>query len=58
MVLSVSECVWCCAINRDEQLTALQSGKEYDVLIIGGGVTGCGVALDSTLRGKGSLIVM
>ena len=30
----------------------LQSGKEYDVLVIGGGVTGCGVALDSTLRGE------
>ena len=39
-------------IFRDEQLSALQSGKEYDVLIIGGGVTGCGVALDSTLRGE------
>lgn len=37
---------------RDEQLTALQSGKVYDVLVIGGGVTGCGVALDSTLRGN------
>ena len=37
---------------RDEQLSALQSGKVYDVLVIGGGVTGCGVALDSTLRGK------
>lgn len=37
---------------RDEQLAALQSGKEYDVLVIGGGVTGCGVALDSTLRGQ------
>ena len=38
--------------HRDEQLSALQSGKEYDVLVIGGGVTGCGVALDSTLRGQ------
>ena len=38
--------------SRDEQLTALQSGKVYDVLVIGGGVTGCGVALDSTLRGN------
>ena len=37
---------------RAEQLTALQRDKEYDVLIIGGGVTGCGIALDSRLRGK------
>ena len=44
----------CC---RDEQLTALQSGKEYDVLVIGGGVTGCGIALDSTLRGKVLILV-
>ena len=37
--------------SRADQLAVLQSGKEYDVLVIGGGVTGCGVALDSVLRG-------
>lgn len=37
--------------SRSDQLTALQAEKEFDVLIVGGGVTGCGVALDSTLRG-------
>lgn len=26
-------------------------GKKYDLLVIGGGVTGCGIALDATLRG-------
>ncbi len=31
---------------------ALKKKKEYDVLVIGGGVTGCGIILDSTLRGK------
>ena len=36
---------------RKAQLEALRSGKEYDVLVIGGGVTGAGVALDSQLRG-------
>ena len=41
----------CDFLHREEQLLALQSGKEYDVLVIGGGATGCGIALDSTLRG-------
>lgn len=47
----------CCSLSslpliREQQLASLQRDKEYDVLIIGGGVTGCGTALDSTLRGK------
>lgn len=32
-------------------LTELQSGEEFDVLIIGGGATGSGAALDARLRG-------
>jgi glycerol-3-phosphate dehydrogenase len=32
-------------------LTQLQSGEEFDVLIIGGGATGAGAALDARLRG-------
>ena len=36
---------------REEQLTLLQSGEEYDVLVIGGGATGVGVALDASTRG-------
>jgi len=37
--------------SRDEQLTRLQNGEEYDVLVIGGGATGAGVALDAATRG-------
>lgn len=32
-------------------------GKEYDIIIIGGGATGAGLALDATLRGYKTLIV-
>ena len=37
--------------TREQQLASLQEG-EFDVLVIGGGCTGCGVALDSISRGK------
>ena len=37
--------------HRADNLAKLRSGKEFDVLVIGGGVTGVGVALDSQLRG-------
>lgn len=37
---------------RTEQVKTLQSGEEYDVVIIGGGATGAGCALDSITRGK------
>lgn len=37
---------------RSEQMAVLQSGEEYDVLVIGGGATGAGVALDSITRGR------
>ena len=43
-----SSCVY---TYREEQLTLLQSGEEYDVLVIGGGATGVGVALDASTRG-------
>src|SRR5574338_435198 len=36
--------------NRSEFVGQLQS-QEFDLLIIGGGITGCGIALDATLRG-------
>jgi glycerol-3-phosphate dehydrogenase len=42
---------------RAEQLQALQSGEEYDVLIIGGGATGAGCALDSCTRGLKTALV-
>ncbi|HSZ70810.1 MAG TPA: glycerol-3-phosphate dehydrogenase/oxidase [Solirubrobacteraceae bacterium] len=37
-------------IARDEALAAL-AGNEFDVLVIGGGITGAGVALDAATRG-------
>ena len=37
--------------SRADQLKNLRDGREYDVLVIGGGATGCGVALDSVTRG-------
>ena len=36
---------------RSDQIVSLQSGEEYDVLVIGGGATGTGVALDAVTRG-------
>jgi len=36
--------------TRATQLQALQE-KHFDVLVIGGGATGCGVALDAASRG-------
>jgi glycerol-3-phosphate dehydrogenase len=44
--------------ERDKNLTAL-SGQEFDLLVIGGGITGAGIALDATVRGmKTALIEM
>src|SRR5690606_23068882 len=41
--------------SRDQALAALersaQDGHELDVLVVGGGVTGAGVALDAVTRG-------
>ncbi|ORY64241.1 FAD dependent oxidoreductase-domain-containing protein [Pseudomassariella vexata] len=44
-----------CIKTRDEQLAELKkstaANEEYDVLVIGGGATGAGVALDAVTRG-------
>uniref|UniRef100_A0A8C3N510 Glycerol-3-phosphate dehydrogenase n=1 Tax=Geospiza parvula TaxID=87175 RepID=A0A8C3N510_GEOPR len=37
--------------TREQQLVALQCRGEFDVLVIGGGATGCGCALDAATRG-------
>ena len=37
------------------QVEVLAKGEEYDVLVIGGGATGCGIALDSISRGAFAL---
>lgn len=42
---------------RSEQIVSLQANEEYDVLIIGGGATGAGCALDSCTRGLKTALV-
>ncbi|XP_075613503.1 glycerol-3-phosphate dehydrogenase, mitochondrial isoform X1 [Balearica regulorum gibbericeps] len=37
--------------TREEQILTLQTTSEFDVLVIGGGATGCGCALDAVTRG-------
>ena len=37
-------------LNRDVHVDELQA-HEFDLLVIGGGVTGCGIALDAACRG-------
>lgn len=37
--------------TRKEQLERLASGEEFDVLVVGGGCTGAGVAMEAQLRG-------
>ncbi|XP_033127941.1 glycerol-3-phosphate dehydrogenase, mitochondrial-like [Anneissia japonica] len=43
--------------TREQQVQALQNTHEYDVLVIGGGATGCGVALDAATRGLKTALV-
>jgi glycerol-3-phosphate dehydrogenase len=38
-------------LSRTQHLKQLKSGRLFDLLIIGGGATGCGVALDAATRG-------
>ncbi|MFB6468632.1 glycerol-3-phosphate dehydrogenase/oxidase [Cytobacillus sp. Hz8] len=42
--------------NRDKIMNQLQTEK-YDVLIIGGGITGAGIALDASTRGMKTALV-
>ncbi|NXC17472.1 GPDM protein, partial [Corythaeola cristata] len=37
--------------TREQQILTLQTTSEFDVLVIGGGATGCGCALDAVTRG-------
>ena len=43
-------------INRNEMIERLKK-KEFDVLVIGGGITGAGIALDATTRGMKTALV-
>src|SRR5690349_6012690 len=42
--------------ERDEAWNRLSDG-EFDILVVGGGVTGAGVALDATTRGLSTALV-
>lgn len=43
--------------SRNDQIKNLKDIKQFDVLVIGGGATGCGVALDSVTRGLSTALV-
>lgn len=43
--------------NRNILIQQLKSGSSWDVIIIGGGATGLGIALDSTTRGYKTLLL-
>lgn len=43
-------------LERNQVVGKLQS-KTYDVLVIGGGITGAGIALDATMRGMDTALV-
>jgi glycerol-3-phosphate dehydrogenase len=43
-------------VNRNEMIESLKK-KEFDVLVIGGGITGAGVTLDATTRGMKTALV-
>lgn len=45
------------AESRTEALAAMSSGEPLDVLVVGGGVTGAGIVLDSVTRGLRTGIV-
>lgn len=42
---------------RHTTLQALRNGKTFDLLVIGGGATGCGIALDAATRGLSVALV-
>ncbi|XP_060724940.1 glycerol-3-phosphate dehydrogenase, mitochondrial isoform X1 [Tachysurus vachellii] len=43
--------------TREEQLAALQNTQEFDVLVVGGGATGSGCALDAVTRNLKTALV-
>src|SRR5436190_20350257 len=44
-------------MNRDESLRTIRSGAEWDAVVIGGGATGLGSAVDAAARGYRTLLV-
>jgi glycerol-3-phosphate dehydrogenase len=43
--------------TREQQVEAMSKMPEYDVLVIGGGATGAGVAVDAASRGLSTALV-
>ena len=43
--------------HRERLIEQLQSNKDWDVIIVGGGATGLGIALDSVTRGYKTLLL-
>ena len=37
--------------SRHQKRMTAPSGEQFDLLVIGGGITGCGVARDASMRG-------
>ena len=44
-------------MNRSDQLKSLATQKQWDIIVIGGGATGLGTALDAALRGYTTLLI-
>src|SRR5487761_2207665 len=44
-------------MNREQALRQIGEGKPWDVLVIGGGATGLGTALDAATRGYRTLLL-
>ena len=43
--------------QKREEVKTLLASKEFDVLIIGGGITGAGILLDATSRGLSAALI-
>src|SRR5262249_36521779 len=44
-------------VNRAEMLRRIEEGGTWDVLVVGGGATGLGVAVDASARGYRTLLL-
>lgn len=44
-------------MTRQHALTILKSGEPFDLLVVGGGATGCGIAVDAASRGLKTALI-